>query len=100
MRRIKKLTAFKRDLKRESKGQNLNTLNQELPGILASLAQDKPLPAKYRDHALTGDWAGRRECHIKPDLLLVYLKIDDVIFEDKIGELRLVRLGSHSEIFG
>ena len=78
----------------------LNTLNQELPGILASLAQDKPLPAKYRDHALTGDWAGRRECHIKPDLLLVYLKVDGVEFEDTIGELRLVRLGSHSEIFG
>ena len=100
MRRIKKLAAFKRDLKRESKGPNLDTLNQELPGMLASLAQDKPLPIKYRDHALTGDWAGRRECHIKPDLLLVYLKVDGVEFEDTIGELRLVRLGSHSEIFG
>ena len=93
MRRIKKLAAFRRDLKRESKGHNLNTLNQELPGILASLAQDKPLPAKYRDHALSGNWVGRRECHIRPDLLLVYLKTDD-------NELHLVGLGSHSQIFG
>ena len=64
------------------------------------LAADLTLPAKYCDHTLTGNWADNRECHIKPDLLLVYLKIDGVSFEDKVGELRLVRLSSHSEIFG
>ena len=46
-----------------------------------------------RDHALSGDWAGYRECHIKPDLLLIYRKPD-------ADTLRLARLGSHSELFG
>ena len=49
--------------------------------------------ARYRDHDLSGDWAGYRECHIKPDLLLIYRKSDPDI-------LRLARLGSHSELFG
>jgi len=49
--------------------------------------------AKYRDHDLIGDWAGYRECHIKPDLLLIYRKSD-------ADTLRLARFGSHSELFG
>lgn len=49
---------------------------------------------RYRDHDLSGDWAGYRECcHIKPDLLLIYRKSD-------ADTLRLARLGSHSELFG
>ena len=47
----------------------------------------------YRDHALSGKWAGYRECHIKPDLLLIYRKVNT-------DTLRLARLGSHSELFG
>jgi len=52
---------------------------------------DKPLAERYRDHPLSGDWAGFWDCHIKPDLILIYEKPDDTT-------LRLVRLGSHSEL--
>ena len=64
-----------------------------LPEILKLLLVDQPLPEKNRDHALSGDWAGYRECHVKPDLLLIYRKPD-------ADTLRLARLGSHSELFG
>jgi len=57
------------------------------------LLVDQALPEINRDHALGGDWADYRECHIKPDLLLVYRKPD-------AGILRLARSGSHSELFG
>ncbi|MCE5359956.1 MAG: type II toxin-antitoxin system YafQ family toxin [Acidithiobacillus sp.] len=60
--------------------------------ILEALVADLPLDAKYRDHDLSGNWAGYRECHIKPDLLLIYRKCDS-------DTLRLARLGSHSELF-
>jgi len=60
--------------------------------VISSLAMDMQLPAKYRDHALTGNYTGHRECHLKPDLLLIYKKPD-------ARTLRLVRLGSHSELF-
>jgi mRNA interferase YafQ len=52
-----------------------------------------PLPSRRHDHELSGDWGGYRECHVKPDLLLIYRKPD-------AGTLWLARLGSHSEIFG
>ncbi len=64
-----------------------------LPEILKLLLVDEPLPEKNRDHALSGDWTGYRECHVKPDLLLIYRKPD-------ADTLRLARLGSHSELFG
>ena len=54
---------------------------------------DRALPENNRDHALRGDWVGYRESHIKPDLLLIYRKPDP-------DNLRLARLGSHSELFG
>jgi mRNA interferase YafQ len=57
------------------------------------LADDKPLPEKNRDHALGGEWRDYRECHLKPDLLLIYRKPEPKV-------LQLVRLGSHSELFG
>ena len=64
-----------------------------LPGILKLLLVDQPLPENNRDHALSGDWTGYRECHVKPDLLLIYRKPD-------AATLRLARFGSHSELFG
>lgn len=64
-----------------------------LPEILKLLLVDQPLPENNRDHALSGDWTGYRECHVKPDLLLIYRKPDD-------DTLRLARFGSHSELFG
>lgn len=64
-----------------------------LSSVLERLASEVVLPESNRDHALSGDWAGYRECHVKPGLLLIYRKVDEDI-------LRLARLGSHSELFG
>ena len=56
------------------------------------LLTDQVLPPPLRDHALTGDWVGYRDCHIKPDLVMIYAKPD-------ANTLRLVSLGSHSALF-
>jgi len=92
MRTIDRPGSFKRDYKREAKGQHRATLNADLLTVLKALVTDQPLDARYRDHPLVGDWVGYRECHIKPDLLLIYRKIGDDL-------LVLARLGSHSELF-
>jgi mRNA interferase YafQ len=93
MRKIERTTGFKKDFKRESKGQYRTILDEELHAVLSSLVNDCPLDARYRDHDLSNNWSGYRECHIKPDLLLIYRKHDNDI-------LKLARLGSHSELFG
>lgn len=93
MRMIERSTAFKRDYKREAKGRHRASLDDALRGVLHALVNDQPLATRYRDHDLCGDWAGYRECHLKPDLLLIYRKCDPDL-------LHLVRLGSHSELFG
>ena len=93
MRAIDRATSFKRDYKREAKGQHRATLDSELKPVIVALVTDQPLAPKYRDHELGGDWKGYRECHVKPDLLLIYRKLDADI-------LRLARLGSHSALFG
>lgn len=91
MRRISQTGQFKRDLKREAKGQYRAALAKGFTKIVRALANDEQLVEKYRDHALTGDWKDYRDCHIKPDLVLIYRKLND-------DELQLVRLGSHSEL--
>ena len=63
-----------------------------LQDVIACLAMGEPLAEKNRDHALTGDWVGHRECHIQPDWLLVYEIQDNVLV------LMLYRLGTHSEL--
>jgi mRNA interferase YafQ len=93
MRTIERSSAFRRDYKRESKGQHRATLDADLVSVLTALADDGTLDPKYRDHDLGGDWKGYRVCHIKPDLLLIYKKPEK-------DTLRLARLGSHSELFG
>ncbi|HAE47314.1 MAG: type II toxin-antitoxin system mRNA interferase toxin, RelE/StbE family [Tistrella sp.] len=93
MRTIERSSAFKRDYKREAKGRHRSALESVLMVILNSLAADVPLGPQSRDHALTGNWAGYRECHIRPDLLLIYSKPTP-------ETLLLFRLGSHSELFG
>ncbi len=93
MRTIERSSAFKRDYKRETKGKHRATLDDMLSPVFTALAADQPLAIQYRDHDLSGNWAGYRECHVKPDLLLIYRKVD-------AESLRLARLGSHSALFG
>ncbi len=91
MRRIEATGQFRRDYKREAKGQHRATLDAELEPVFQALANDLPLEPRHRDHALTGDWKDHRDCHIKPDLVLIYRRAD-------AETLQLVRLGSHSEL--
>jgi mRNA interferase YafQ len=91
MRKIDPTSQFRRDYKREAKGLHRATLDADLAPIFQALARDRPLEPRHRDHALTGDWKDHRDCHIKPDLVLIYRKPDAVT-------LQLVRLGSHSEL--
>ena len=91
MRTIKQTSQFKRDLKREAKGPHRQALQNEFVAIVGALANDELLAEKHRDHALTGDWKDCRDCHIKPDLVLIYQKLDETL-------LQLIRLGSHSEL--
>jgi mRNA interferase YafQ len=93
MRRIERTNAFRRDFKREKSGHHRRELEAVLTFAISLLAEDKPLPERNRDHALGGDWRDHRECHLKPDLLLIYRKPDAEV-------LQLVRLGPHSELFG
>jgi mRNA interferase YafQ len=93
MRRIERTGAFRRDFKREKRGQHRREIDSLVSGVVSLLAEDKTLSAKNRDHELSGDWDDHRECHLKPDLLLIYRTPDAQI-------LQLVRLGSHSELFG
>lgn len=95
MRELRQRSIFKGDLKRESRGiyRAILTKGGDFHKIVETLRRDIQLPLSYKDHALHGKWEGSRECHIRPDLLLVYtLEGDDVLI--------LERLGSHSEIFG
>ncbi len=93
MRTIERSTVFKRDYKKIKAspryGKDLDFL---ISNILKLLLVNESLPEKNRDHALSGGWSGYRECHIKPDLLLIYSKPDQ-------STLRLARLGTHSELF-
>lgn len=91
MRRIEPTGQFRRDYKREAKGQHRTTLDADLEPVFQDLANDQPLEHRHLDHALTGDWKDHRDCHIKPDLVLIYRKPDT-------ETLQLVRLGSHSEL--
>ena len=79
MRTIKQTGQFKRDLKREAKGQHRQALSKEFTALVAALANDQPLAEKHRDHALSGDWIDHRDCHVKPDLVLIYRKLNDAV---------------------
>jgi mRNA interferase YafQ len=88
MRRIVHTNQFKRDYKKRSRERGMDEL---LAGVIDKLAAGGALDTKFRDHSLKGGFVGCRECHLKPDLLLIYVPSDE--------ELLLVRLGSHSELF-
>lgn len=83
-------TQFKKDLKLAKK-QGKDT--EKLFAVIEKLANGETLEEKYRDHDLSGNYKGCRECHIEPDWLLVYEVIDDVLV------LMLYRVGSHSDLF-
>ena len=90
VRKIKRTSQFKRDYKREARGRHRTSPDADRVHILVALAHDEPLRPRHHDHALSGDWKDHRDCHLKPDLVLIYQKPD-------ADTLRLVRLGSHSE---
>lgn len=86
----KPTTAFRRDVRKcHKRGLPM----EELQSVIRQLAAENVLEARYRDHALSGNYAGCRECHIRPDWLLIY-RIDH-------GELLLVltRTGTHADLF-
>ena len=93
MRTIERVTAFKRDFKRvKATPRHSKDIDQLLSAVVEKLLVDDKLPPRNRDHELSGNWKGYRECHLKPNLLLIYRKPD-------ADTLRLARLGSHSELF-
>ncbi len=82
-------TTYKKDLKLcKKRGYDLSLLNSAINTLLIPA----PLPPKNRDHQLTGNYAGKRECHILPDWLLIY--------QIRGNELYLVRTGTHADLFG
>jgi mRNA interferase YafQ len=91
MRAIERTSRFKRDYRREKSGILGKKLDTLLIETIDLLANDRSLPQRYFDHPLSGEWSGFRDCHIRPDLVLIYEKPDT-------HTLRLVRLGSHSEL--
>jgi mRNA interferase YafQ len=91
MRTIKFSNRFKRDYRREKSGRSAKNLDPLLNEIVRMLVADEQLPRKNFDHPLAGNWIDCRDCHVRPDLVLIYRKLGDDVLE-------LVRLGSHSEL--
>ena len=86
--KIRQSSRFKRDIKRIRK-RHLNI--KKLESVIRTLVNEQSLEVKYRDHTLSGNWQGYRECHIQPDWLLIY-RVDEEYLE-------LVRTGTHSDLF-
>ena len=92
-RDLRETAQFKSDKKRVKKSGRHDW--EKLRSLVAMLMNDQPLPAKNRDHKLSGVYAGVSECHVEPDWLLIYDRQGSL----ETGELVLVRTGSHSELF-
>jgi len=92
MLKIERTSQFKRDYKRELKGRYRLTLESMLITKLNYFINDIELPSHYHDHLLTGNWKSHRDCHLKPDLVLLYRHFEET------HTVQLVRLGSHSEL--
>ena len=91
MRTIRRTRAFKRDYRRVKRGTYRQTLDGDLLVVISLLLDDSVLPDRYQDHPMRGARAAERDCHLHPDLVLLYRKPNDT-------DLELVRLGSHSEL--
>ena len=89
MRAIRFTARFLKDYKRVQCG--LPSVQADLQPVLDLLVADAPLALKNRDHPLKGEWLGFRDCHVRPDLVLIYRKFDPEMLD-------LNRLGSHSEL--
>lgn len=89
MKTIEAGTRFKKDFARWIKG---TPLEGEFADLLRMLASGSILAAHYRDHSLEGPWRGCRDCHLRSDVVLIYQRSEK--------NIRLVRIGSHSELFG
>jgi mRNA interferase YafQ len=88
VREIIRTIQFKRDVKRaEKRGKDMTKLRE----LILLLAEEMPLPPRYKDHSLSGEWKHHRDSHIEPDWLLLY-KIDET-------DLYLVRTGTHADLF-
>jgi mRNA interferase YafQ len=90
MKLIRTTRSFRRDLKRERRGSFSKEVDRLLEQALSLLISDQRLTRQYHDHELSGEWVGYRDCHLAPDLVLIYRVTPD--------SLELVRLGSHSEL--
>ena len=91
MRTIRRTSKFKKDFKRKLKGPHRGTLEADLTAVVIHLAMDMTLSERFHDHPLAGEWKDHRDCHIRPDLVLIYRT-------PNVNTLELVRLGSHSEL--
>ncbi len=86
--RVVQPSSFKKDIKRMKKrGKDL----KKLKVVINHLVTQEPLPERYKDHSLSGNWAGWRDCHIEPDWLLLYKPTED--------ELILGQTGTHADLF-
>lgn len=89
MKKISRTNRFKKDVKKiKKRGKSFDVFKK----VIQQLVQGEPLDEKFRDHKLSGNYVGTRECHIEPDWLLIY--------EDQDDELILIRTGTHSDLFG
>ena len=91
MRTVRYTSRFRRDYRREKSGRHGRRLDAELLKTVTMLVKDEPLPRRYFDHPIGGEWAITAIATSGPDLILIYRKPDD-------ASLELVRLGSHSEL--
>lgn len=90
MKKLKPSTKYKKDYKRF---RNNPKKVQKLFKVLSMLQNEIPIPKEYNPHMLTGNYARHMECHIDRDFLLIW-------FDPDTDEIDLVRLGSHSDLFG
>ena len=90
MKKLQPTTQYKKDYKRIRN--NVQKV-EDLKEILKKLMYEEPIPAEYLPHKLTGNYKGCMECHVQNDLLLIWV-------DEKNDIIGLVRLGSHSELFG
>lgn len=91
MLKIERTNDFRRDFKRELRGRYSKTVDADLRQAVTYLIRGQSLPINYKDHDALGEWKHHRECHLKPDLLLIYKLNETAVI--------LTRIGSHTRLF-